>query len=219
LEVFKTLPPRTWTVIIGAAAAVIAVLMIGSVTTRVKSVSTRLESAQAQLDSLRPVVTEVNDLRYLKDVLDEKMDVVDRLIIGRVCWARELNQLDDVLSKDKAIPQRIWLTSIKLADRRSVETRVVEKKLGGGKVKKETERVPVIIKALEIEGQVEAEKAFGVISDLMELIRENEHFSDVFRKVELDHIGQTRMRGGRETATGKAFKLSLLMKRSGDNGG
>ncbi len=205
--------------IIAGFTAVIAVLMVVSVTTRVKRVTTDLESAQAQLDSLRPVVTEVNDLRYLKEVLDEKMEVVDRLIIGRVCWARELNNLASTLSKDKEIAQKVWLTSIKLADRRSVETRIIEKKLSGGKVKKETERVPVIIKALEIEGFVEAEKAFGVISDLMELIRESEHFPDIFSKVELDYIGQARARRGKGASTGKAFKLSLLMKRSGENGG
>lgn len=215
LVFLRNLPPRTWTVVLGCIAAAVAVLLVVSVSSERSTVLSRTEIAQAQLDSLRPVVVEVEDLRHLKEVLDAKMDVVDKLIIGRVCWARKLNQLAAVFDRDETIKQKVWLTGIDLVDRRSIETRVVEKKEKGGQVRKEVTRVPVMTKVLELAGVVESEAAAGIVSDLMRLIREDEAFFAEFSKIELDHIGSGRAKD----TEGKTFKLSLLMKRAGATGG
>jgi Tfp pilus assembly protein PilN len=214
LDFLRNLPPRTWTVALAGIAAGIAVLLVVTVSSERSTVLSRTEIAQAQLDSLRPVVVEVEDLRHLKEILDSKMDVVDKLIIGRLCWARKLNQLAAVLDRDETIKQKVWLTSIDLVDRRTVETRVIEKKGQGGQIREEVTRVPVMIKVLELTGVIETETAAGIVSDLMRLIREDEAFFDAFSKIELDNIGSTRAKA----SEGKSFKLSLLMKREGARG-
>jgi Tfp pilus assembly protein PilN len=203
--------------LIGVTVA-IAVLLVGTVLSERSSVQSRTEIAQAQLDSLRPVVVEVDDLRHLKEILDAKMDVVDELIIGRLCWARKLNQLAALLDRDETIKQKVWLTAIDLVDRRSTETRVITREGKGGEVIEEVRRVPIVTKALELQGVIESETAAGIVSDVMRQIRDDEAFFDTFSKVELEYIGDRRGRTRGTDTRGKSFKLSLLMKREGATG-
>lgn len=218
LDFLKNLPPRTWTVVIAGVAAAVAVLLVATVSTERSTVLSRTETAQAQLDSLRPVVVEVDDLRHLKDVLDAKMDVVDKLIISRLCWARKLNQLAAVFDRDETIKQKVWLTTVDLVDRRTLETRVINKEGKGGQVRQEVSRVPVVVRALELVGVIESETAAGIVSELMKIIREDKAFFDTFSKIELEYIGNRKGRRQSGDTGGKSFKLSLLMKREGATG-
>jgi hypothetical protein len=218
LDFLRNLPPRTWTVVLAGVAVAIAMLLVVTVSSERSAVGSRAETAQAQLDSLRPVVVEVEDLRHLKEVLDAKMDVVDKLIIGRLCWARLLNQLAAVFHRDETIREKVWLTTLDLVERRSIETRVTTKKGRGGEVKEELTRVPVVVRAVELEGVVESETAAGIVSDLMRLIREDEEFFMSFSKIELENIGSSRGSSRAQNSAGKSFKLSLLMKREGERG-
>jgi hypothetical protein len=52
----------------------------------------------------------------------------------------------------------------------------------------------------------------------MKMIREDEGFFDAFSKVELEYIGDRTGQRGRGDSGGKAFKLSILMKREGETG-
>ena len=208
------LPPKTWTIVIAAVAVLITILMAFSVGSAKASVERNLRISQAQLDSLRPVVAEVEGLRRLKSILDAKMEVVDRLVIGRMSWARKLYEIAALMSRNEDIARNVWLTGLGLSDRREMEDRTEVKTGSDGKTTTVTTRVPVTYRALEVEGVLPVKVSTGMVSDMMKAMKEDQQFFKDFTKVELDYIQDAAQR----SEGGKAFKLSLFMKPPGAGG-
>jgi hypothetical protein len=216
VQFLTNLPPKTWTAVITALAVVITLGMTYSVASQKSSVERGIRTSEAQLDSLRPVVIEVEDLRRLKAVLDDKMEVVDRLVIGRMSWARKLHELADLMSRNDEIARSVWLTRMGLVDRRETEERAETKTASDGKKTTTTARVTVIYRALELEGILPVQVSTGMVSDLMRLMKEDQAFFKDFTKVQLDYIQDAP--AAQRGAAGKAFKVSLYMKPSGSRG-
>ncbi|MBN1426722.1 hypothetical protein JXA88_19430 [Candidatus Fermentibacteria bacterium] len=217
LRFFSQISPTTWTAAIAGVAILITVLLAYSVAHEKSAVARDLRTSQAQLDSLRPVVLEVEDLKRLKSTLDSKMEVIDRLVIGRLSWAKKLHELAALMSRDQEIARNVWLTGLNLAERRETEERTEVKTDKDGKQTTLSTRVPVVYKVLEMEGVLPVKVSTGMVSDIMKLMKEDAEFFEHFTKVQLDHISDAR--GPRQGSEGKAFKLSVYMKPGGGMGG
>ena len=216
LSLFKNLPPRTWTVIIAGGALLIALILILSVTTQKSSVESRTQQVEQELSDLRVIVDEVNDLRTLKETLDQKMSVVDRLIIGRLCYARFLNRVAFIFSGDPEIVQRAWLVSLAFNQVRTMEERRVEKKNRKGEVVSEVQRVPVVKLAVDMVGVVGGETgATHLVGTLMETLGSDPVMSEYIENVELVYIREAQ---ARYAAQGKEFKLNLFLKKRDSTG-
>lgn len=202
---------------ITAVAVLITGLLAYSVASEKSTVARDLRESRAQLDSLRPVVMEVEDLKRLKSTLDSKMEVIDRLVIGRMSWARKLNEIAVLMSRNEEIARSVWLTGLNLAERRETEERTEVRTEKDGKKKTVTTRVPVIYKVLEIEGVLPVKVSTGMVSDLIKLMKEDADFFKDFTKVQLDYIQDAT--GKQRDELGKAFKLSVYMKPGGGAGG
>lgn len=212
LASIRQLPPKTWTVVIAAFSGALALLMAYSVGSAKAKVDRELREATAQLDALKPVVAEVEDLRRLKSVLDSKMEVIDRLVIGRISWARKLHELAVVMNKDEQIARNVWLTGLNLVERREIEDRVETKVDKDGKKTTVTTRVPVTVRVLELQGRLPGQASTGMVSDIMKLMKEDQAFFKDFSKVLLDYIQDAP---GGQGENVKEFKMSLYMKPKG----
>lgn len=206
----RQMPPKTWTVALTALGAFVAIVMAYSVGSARASVSRDLRMAQAQLDSLKPVVVEVEDLKRLKSVLDSKMEVVDRLVIGRMSWAKKLYEIASLMSRSDDITKNVWLTGLSLVDRREMEDRTEVKTDRDGKKTTVTTRVPVVYRVIELQGVLPVKVSTGMVSDMMRMMKEDTEFFKDFTKVQLDNIQDAP-----GASAGKSFKLSLYMKPKG----
>ncbi len=213
LRLLTQLPPKTWTAVIAALGILITLLMAYSVGTAKASVDRQLRTAQAQLDSLRPVVQEVEDLQRLKATLDSKMEVIDRLVIGRMSWAKKLHEIATLMSRNEEIARNVWLTSINLVERREMEDRPEVRVDKDGKRTTVTTKVPAIYRVIEMTGRLPGRVSTGMVSDIMKMMKEDAVFFKDFTKVQLDYIQDAP--GAQKGEGEKAFKISLYMKPPG----
>lgn len=206
----QNLPPRTWAVGMGALAFAVAILLVVTVLSQRRLVSNRIEVVEGELRELRVIVDEVNGLRTLKQTLDQKMNVVDRLIIGRTCWARFFNRIAFVLNENQQIAKRVWLTSMELAQIREIEERQVEKKDSKGNITTETQRVPVIRSVIKLRGAVSGEEGTSaLVGTLMKQLDDDEPLAEYIEDVDLSHIKDSAAR----TGGNKEFELTLLLRK------
>jgi len=216
LSFFRNLPPRTWMVIISGGALLIAAILILSVTTKKNAVASRTQQVEQELIELRVIVDEVNDLRDLKETLDQKMSVVDRLIIGRLCYARFLNRVAHILSDDQEIARRAWIVSLAFNQVRTMEERRVEKKNRKGEITTEIQRVPVVKLAVDLVGVVGGDTgATHLVGTLMESFGTDPIMSEYIENVELVYIRDAQ---SRILTLGKEFKLNLFLKKRDSTG-
>ena len=216
LSILRNLPPRTWTVIIAGGALFIAVILILSVTTQKNSVESKTRQVEQELSKLRIIVDEVNGLRDLKETLDQKMSVVDRLIIGRLCYARFLNRVAFILSADKEIASRAWIVSLAFNEVRAMEERRIEKKNRRGEMTTEIQRIPVVRHTVDLVGIVGGDTgATHLVGTMMETLGSDPIMSEYIENVELVYIREAQ---ARYASQGKEFKLNLFLKKRDSTG-
>jgi hypothetical protein len=201
---------------VAGGSFLIAVILVLSVTTKKNAVESRTRQVEQELIELRIIVDEVNGLRDLKETLDQKMSVVDRLIIGRLCYARFLNRVAFLLSDDQEIARRAWLVSLAFNQVRTMEERRVEKKNRKGEITTEIQRVPVVKLAVDLVGIIGGETgATHLVGTLMESLGSDPIMSEYVENVELVYIRDAQTRN---LAIGKEFKLNLFLKKRDSTG-
>lgn len=144
---------------------------------------------ESKIASIQPDVNRVRAMEDEIQVLHKKEAVINELVVGRIEWARKLNQLSDIL------PPRIWLEKV------SLDT---EKPSGGrnaGPARKVL-RIVGVTRALEHARSLEAAFIYNIM---------HSPFMDDFETVQLMDSSLTEWQGDRKVTVWR-FQLQLPLK-------
>ena len=187
---------------LGVGAVVLGLLIVVGLyiyqSHSISALKSRKKVVQEELDTLKPVLAAVDTLQGLKTTLVTKIEIVDKLMVGRFLWAKKLNQLSDLLSSRPEFRDHIFLTRL----RRDVERKTVVEMVpskgsqrGGGQ-RMVPKRTSVAVPVLRLEGAVYtpgSERAIELVGELHNAIEQDSaffaEFVDIdFREAQSDEI-------------------------------
>jgi Tfp pilus assembly protein PilN len=153
---------------------------------------------QSELEELRPVLAAVDTLQQLKSTLVAKMEIVDKLMVGRLLWARKLNELSDLLSSQPALRDNIFLTALKRDSERRTVVQMVPAKGAGRSERMVPKRTSVLVPVLRLEGAVftpGSEEAIELVGSLQNAIEQDSAFFADFEDVDFEEAEQRDISG------------------------
>jgi Tfp pilus assembly protein PilN len=153
----------------------------------ISSLSGRTRDVERELEELQPVLAAVDTLQDLKTMLLTKIEVVDKLMVGRFLWAKKLNQLSDLLASEPDFRDHIFLTQLERDLERKTIVEMVPAKGQGAGGQLTTKRTTVSVPVLRLGGAVftpGSERAIDLVGELQRAIEEDSSFFAEFETVD-----------------------------------
>ncbi len=188
---------------LGVGAIVLALLVVIAAYLwqgqTMRHLSIRRQAVQRDLEELEPVLATVDTLKGLKSTLLTKIEIVDKLMVGRFLWAKKLNQLSDLLSSEPEFRDHIFLTRLKRdLERKTIVEMVPSKGRKGSEEKLVPKRSTVAVPVLRLEGAVftpGSERAIELVGELHNAIGQDSAFFADFADVDFREAQSEEMFG------------------------
>lgn len=151
------------------------------------SLTSRKRVVERELEELQPVLAAVDTLQELKTTLLTKIEIVDKLMVGRFLWAKKLNQLSDLLFSAPEFRDHIFLTRLKRDLERKTIVEMVPAKGKGSGGQLTAKRTTVAVPVLRLEGAVftpGSERAIELVGELQRAIEQDSAFFAEFEDVD-----------------------------------
>jgi hypothetical protein len=151
------------------------------------SLKSRQRVVQEELDTLQPVLAAVDTLQGLKMTLVTKIEIVDKLMVGRFLWAKKLNELSDLMSSNDEFRDHIFLTRLKRDVERKTVVEMVPAKGQREAGRLVPKRTTVAVPVLRLEGAVYtpgSERAIELVGELHNAIEQDSSFFAEFADID-----------------------------------
>lgn len=186
-----TLQMERYKTLLGAGAIALGLLVvIAAYLLQGQSMSNlngRKRGVEQELEELKPVLAAVDTLQELKTTLLTKIQIVDKLMVGRFLWAKKLNQLSDLLASAPELRDHIFLTRLKRDLERKTIVEMVPAKGKGSGEQLVPKRTTVAVPVLRLEGAVftpGSERAIELVGELQHAIEQDSAFFAEFADVD-----------------------------------
>ncbi len=180
---------------VGALALGVLIIVVGYLlqSRSMGQLAAKKDHLQRELEELQPVLAAVDTLQQLKGTLVAKMEIVDKLMVGRLLWAKKLNELSDLLSSQPQLRDNIFMTGLKRDSERRTVVQMVPATGGGSGGRMVPKRSSVLIPVLRLEGAVftpGSEEAIELVGALQNAIEQDSAFFADFQDVDFQEAEQ-----------------------------